>query len=148
MKLRLTESDFHRLITSTINKVLNEGLNNYELLSKIVEKLSSEDVPSEIGDNYIDIPLDDNGSIIACIDYEIVDSRYLVRGEPSDPTLVDGNYKVNVVSIVIDNNGEQVQIDDNGMVENALNDLVSPSIEGLQYDDEEDDQSGYNDYWR
>lgn len=145
MVLRLVESDLHNLIVSTVKKILKEGYENNEILSRIVERLSIADVPSKVGENYVDVPLDDNGDIIACIDYELQDDRYLMKGMesdgynyPDDPDEVYGDYKVFVTSIVIDDNGEETEIEDNGMVANALKNLVDPSTDDLEYYEDDD----------
>lgn len=154
MVLRLIESDLHRLISSTVQKILKENADNNGLLSMIVERLSSTEIPSNKGENYVDVPLDDEGNIIACIDYEIEDNRYLVRGMqsndydvPDDPDEVEGDYQVFITSIVIDENGEQKPIEDNGMVANALKSLINPDMDDLEYY-EDDDHSGWDERWR
>lgn len=145
MVLKLVESDLQRLISSAVKKILKEGNENNEILSKIVERLSEADIPSNSGENYVDVPLDDNGDVIACIDYELQDDRYLVRGmsgdgylTPDDPDEIEGDYQVYVTSIIIDNNGEETQIEDNGMVANALKNLVTPDDDNLEYYEDDD----------
>jgi len=143
MVLRLLESDLYGLISSTVKKIIKEGIENNELLSRIVERLSTVEVPSEKGENYVDVPLDDEGNVIACIDYEIEDGRYLIRGrrdfEVNDPDTMEGDYKIFITSIVLDDNGNQTQIEDNGMVANALKSLVNPDDSDLEYYQDDDD---------
>jgi hypothetical protein len=152
-KLRLTESDLHRIIASAVGKILNES-NDNELLSAIVEKLSNVDINAKPGKNEIQVPLDDNGDLIAFIDFVVEDNRYLEPGMrsqsmdvPDDPDSIEGDYNVMVSSIVIyDDNNEETEFADNGMVADALRDLINLDSEGLDYLD--DDQSGYNETWK
>jgi len=143
MKIRLTESDLHRIISSTVKRIIKEGQENNELLSKIVEGLSNAQVTSNIGENYVDVPLDEQGNIIASVYYEIEEGRTLTMGmegdgylTPDDPDEINGDYKVFVTRIVLDENGDAVEIEDNGMVTNALKSLVNPGIDGLEYEDD------------
>jgi len=143
MKIRLTESDIHRIISSTVRRIIKEGQENAELLSKIVEGLSNAQVTSNIGENYVDVPLDSQGNLIASVYYEIEDNRYLIKGMPGDgyltdddPDEIDGDYKVFVTKIILDENGDATYIEDNGMVANALKSLVKPDVDGLEYYDD------------
>jgi hypothetical protein len=152
-KLRLTESDLHRIIASAVGKILTES-NDNELLSAIVGKLSNIDIGAKPGKNEIQVPLDDNGDLIAFIDFVVEDNRYLEHGMrsqsmdvPDDPDSIEGDYNVMVSSIVIyDDNNEETEFADNGMVADALRDLINLDNEGLDYLD--DDQSGYNETWK
>lgn len=152
-KLRLTESDLHRIIASAVGKILTES-NDNELLSAIVEKLSNVDIDAKPGKNEIQVPLDDNGDLIAFIDFVVEDNRYLEHGMmsqsrdvPDDPDSIEGDYNVMVSSIIIyDDNNEETEFADNGMVADALRDLINLDNEGLDYLD--DDQSGYNETWK
>ena len=152
-KLRLTESDLHRIIASAVGKILTES-NDNELLSAIVEKLSNVDIDAKPGKNEIQVPLDDNGDLIAFIDFVVEDNRYLTPGMmsqsrdvPDDPDSIEGDYNVMVSSIIIyDDNNEETEFADNGMVADALRDLINLDNEGLDYLD--DDQSGYNETWK
>ena len=154
MKIRLTESDLHRIISSTVKRIIKEGQEDNELLSKIVEGLSAAEVTSNIGENYVDVPLDNEGNLIASVYYEIEDGRYLEKGmqgdgylTPDDPDEINGNYQVYVTRIVLDENGDATEIEDNGMVTNALKSLVDPDDSGLNYY-EDDDHSGWDERWR
>ena len=152
-KLRLTESDLHRIIASAVGKILTES-NDNELLSAIVEKLSNVNIDAKPGKNEIQVPLDDNGDLIAFIDFVVEDNRYLEHGMrsqsrdvPDDPDSIEGDYNVMVSSIVIyDDNNEETEFADNGMVADALRDLINLDNEGLDYLD--NDQSGYNETWK
>lgn len=152
-KLRLTESDLHRIIASAVGKILTES-NDNELLSAIVGKLSNIDIDAKPGKNEIQVPLDDNGDLIAFIDFVVEDNRYLEHGMrsqsrdvPDDPDSIEGDYNVMVSSIVIyDDNNEETEFADNGMVADALRDLINLDNEELDYLD--DDQSGYNETWK
>ena len=142
MVLRLTESDLRKLIYSTVGKILKEGVENNEILSRIIEGLSSADISSNIGNNEVEVPLDEMGSQIAFISYEIQEGRYLTPGMPGvdndvpdDYPNVEGDFEVYVTEIVIyDENNNPTQIEDNGMVAKALKSLVTPEETNLDYE--------------
>ena len=156
MVLRLVESDLHRLISSTVEKILKENAENNGILSiicqKITELQNEIDWTGKEGD--LEIPLDDEGNNIAFIQYEVEDNRYLVPGQrsfdmdvPDDPDYTEGDYDVFINDIVIyDSENNEHSIEDNGMVTNLLKSLVTPDESGLEYYN--DDQSGWNDRWR
>jgi hypothetical protein len=100
-------------------------------------------VTSNIGENYVDVPLDGQGNLIASVYYEIEDGRYLTKGmqgdgylTPDDPDTIEGDYQVFVTKIILDENGDATYIEDNGMVANALKSLVKPDVDGLEYYDD------------
>ncbi len=110
MKLRLTESDLRKIISTTVGKILKEGAENNEILSRIIERLSNVDVSSNIGSNDIEVPLDEVGNQIAFITYEIEEGRYLTPGMPGadrdvqdDYPNVEGDFEVYVTEIVVEN---------------------------------------------
>ena len=141
MKLRLTESDLRKIISTTVGKILKEGAENNEILSRIIERLSNVDVSSNIGSNDIEVPLDEIGNQIAFITYEIEEGRYLTPGMPGadrdvedDYPNVEGDFEVYVTEIVIyDENNNPTQVEDNGMVAKALKSLVTPEETNLDY---------------
>lgn len=142
MKLRLTESDLKKIIYSTVNKILKEDVENNELLSRIVERLSNIDISANRGENDVEVPLDEEGNVIAFIKFNVDDYRYLTPGMkgadrdvPDDPNNVEGDYNVNILEIVIyDENDQEYQIEDNGMVSDALKDIINLDETGLDFD--------------
>ena len=148
MILRLVESDLHKLISSAVKKILRESANENAILSKIVERLTTVEtdaVTSFVGENNIEIYLDDDNTVLAFIDYTIDDDRILVKGQPGnlydradDPDEEIGDFDVIVTAIEIDDDGNNISIKDNGMVAEALKSLVKPEIgESNQYDYDE-----------
>jgi hypothetical protein len=125
-----------------VGKILKEGVENNEILSRIIEGLSSADISSNIGNNEVEVPLDEMGSQIAFISYEIEEGRYLTPGMPGadndvpdDYPNVEGDFEVYVTEIVIyDENNNPTQIEDNGMVAKALKSLVTPEETNLDYE--------------
>lgn len=151
MILRLVESDLHRLISSAVKKILRESANENAILSKIVERLTTvktDAVTSFVGENSIEIYLDNDNTVLAFIDYTIDDNRVLVKGRSGnmydradDPDEEIGDFDVIVTAIEIDDNGNEISVQDNGMVAEALKSLVTPEIgESNQYD--------YDEYYR
>lgn len=142
MKLRLTESDLHRLISTAVNHILRENIENNSMLSSIVQSLSTMDINASPGENEIEVPLNEYGDTIANIVYYVYDRRYIVHGSSSyDEVNIDGDYSVQVMSIEIsDEDGEVTQIDDNGMVADALNNMIVVSNYDLSYPEKEYDE--------
>jgi hypothetical protein len=150
MKIRLTESDLKNIIYSTVEKILKEEIDNNSILSRIVDRLSNMDVSASNGSNSVEVPLDDEGNVIAFIDYEINDKRYLNNVEAPDGPLndIEGDFELYITDMVIyDENDNETPIEDNGMVTNALKELVNLDDSDLDYAIE-DDQSGWNDLWK
>lgn len=136
MKIRLTESDLKNLISSTVKRILKEEVNDSSILSRIVERLTNIDVPASGGENSVEVPLDDEGNVIAFIDYEIKDNRYLNQVEAPDGPLdnVEGDFELYITNMVIyDENDNETPIEDNGMVTNALKELVNLDDSDLDY---------------
>lgn len=136
MKLRLTESDLKNLISSTVKRILKEEVNDSSILSRIVERLSNMNVSANNGSNDLEVPLDDEGNVIAFIDYEIKDNRYLNQVEAPDGLLddIEGDFELYITSMVIyDENDNETPIEDNGMVTNALKELVTLDNSELDY---------------
>lgn len=150
MKIRLTESDLKNLISSTVKRILKEEVNDSSILSRIVERLTNIDVPASGGENSVEVPLDDEGNVIAFIDYEIKDNRYLNQVEAPDGPLdnIEGDFELYITNMVIyDENDNETPIEDNGMVTNALKELVNLDDSDLDYNIQ-DDQSDWNDLWK
>ena len=145
MKLKLTESDLQKVVSSAVDKILREEIENNELISKICQRIT--ELQSEIdwskhqGD--LDIPLDDEGDMVAFINYEVEDNRMLVPGQrsfdrdvPDDPDNIEGDYKVFVNEILIYTDEENnFTIEDNGMITKLLQSLVDPDSSDLEYSD-------------
>ena len=150
MRIRLTESDLKNIIYSTVEKILKEEIDNNSILSRIVDRLSNMDVSASNGSNSVEVPLDDEGNVIVFIDYEINDKRYLNNVEAPDGPLndIEGDFELYITDMVIyDENDNETPIEDNGMVTNALKELVNLDDSDLDYAIE-DDQSGWNDLWK
>ena len=102
MVLRLIESDLHRLIFSTVKKVLKENQENNEILSNIVQSLNDEITPDDGTEGTHDkqISLDDLEIILS---YEVEDGNVYI-------------YSIEVYG----EEGKLGDIEDNGMVANAI----------------------------
>ena len=106
MVLRLTESDLHRLISSTVNKILKENQENNEILSNIVQTLNDEITPDDgaEGPHEKQISLEDLEIILS---YEVE----------------EGNVFVSSIE-VYGEEGKLGDVEDNGMVANAITSLT------------------------
>lgn len=149
MKLKLTESDLHGIIASAVKYALREGIEGSELLSQIVERLSTLNVNAKPGENELEVPMDAEGNTFAYIIYYVKDDRYMEHSVSTytEPEM-GGEYDVTVSEIYLyDEEGEETQIQDNGMIANALKNLITVDNNEIGYETQ-DDQSGYNDSWK
>ena len=149
MKLKLTESDLHGIIASAVKYALREGIEGSELLSQIVERLSILNVNAKPGENELEVPMDAEGNTFAYIIYYVKDDRYMEHSVSTytEPEM-GGEYDVTVSEIYLyDEEGEETQIQDNGMIANALKNLITVDNNEIGYETQ-DDQSGYNDSWK
>lgn len=136
MKIRLTESDLKNLVSSVVKRILREEVNNNSILGKIVERLSNMDIQAKHGENDVQVPLDDEGNVIVFIDFTINDNRYLVKVDAPDGPWdePEGDFELQITAlIVMDEDGNETPIEDNGMVANALKELVTLDNSELDY---------------
>jgi len=139
MKLKLTESDLHNMISRAVLYTLREGIENSEILSQIVQCLSKLSINAVPGENDLEVPMDENGNMFAYIVYNVNDNRYIehMTSTYTEPEM-GGEYHVSVNEIYIyDEDGVESQINDNGMVANALNNLINVDGSDVGYQEQE-----------
>jgi len=139
MKLRLTESDLHKIIESSVIRIIKENSENSELIAKICQKITEmqNEIDWKGSDGELEIPLDENGDNIAFISYEALLERDAIVTPPDDVYVY-----INDI-IIYDENNMEYRINDNGMIKKLLKSFVEPD----RYMEIDDDESGYNESW-
>lgn len=140
--IRLTESDLHRIIKSSVSRILKEEADT-QLLSQIVQgimQLRSIDASPSRENDVDEIQLQ-NGNLVF-ISFNVNDRRYLVQGMrsgsydvPDDPDEIEGDYDIDITSIEIySEDGEKIaDIEDNGMVADAIKSIADVDNSELEY---------------
>ena len=154
----ISEAVARKAVRESIKSLLREDeMDVNGKLSTIVDALTKIGrIEPNVGENSLEIPL---GSVTVMLGYNVDDHRY-VHGMPSsddyDDREVEGGISVEVGTIeVYDNNGKLIdQLEDNGMVEDALKsviDMDDSSVEEYSDSDmwsEMDDSSdGHDSYY-
>lgn len=143
--IRLTESDLHNLVQRSVQRVLREEQDKNLLLQTIAQSLvQQEQLDANIGENDAEIPLQ-NGNY-AYITYEVESDPYMHQGMksnsydvPDDPDEIIDNPIIEVGSIEICNNeGQCFPIHDNGIVKQALENVINIDYSNYDVPSEED----------
>lgn len=124
----ISEAVARKAVRESIKSLLREDeMDVNGKLSTIVDALTKMGrIEPNVGENSLEIPL---GSVVVMLSYNVEDHRY-VHGMPSsedyDDREVEGDISVEVGTIeVYDNDGGLVdQLEDNGMVEDALKSVI------------------------
>lgn len=129
----------YSLIKSATMNIIHEAREN-EMISRIVQALTQMgEIEANDGDNQVTVDIDEG--IYAVIDYTVDDYRYYSEGHPGDgyitppdPYEMNGKYKIYILNVEVfyEDDGYSLQVEDNGMIESALNDLVVPDDEHLE----------------
>ena len=141
--LRLTESDVSRLIKESAYKILNEmmeGQDN-EILSQVVNAIhGTNDLTMKPNtEETLELFLNDTGDLIAYVIAYADDNRSIEYGDEGDgysippaPDEILGDYKIHVINIEVYEDGSLLtELEDNGMVADALMDAVYVETDDL-----------------
>jgi hypothetical protein len=124
--IRLTESELHNLVQRSVQRILREQDESF-LLQSIAQAITQQgSIGATLGDCDAEIPL--QGGKYAYITYTVEGDPYMQRGMrsssydvPDDPDEIIDNPPVEIVSIeVCDDEGQCIQVRDNGIVTQAL----------------------------
>lgn len=133
--IRLTESDLHNLIQRSVLRVLHEE-NDTLLLQDIAQSIADKnEIIMSQGRNDIEVELRDGRLVY--IEYNVVSDPYLEKGMesgdydvPDDSDEIIDDYDIEVNDIVLyDYDDNEVTINDNGIVKEAL-----LSVSQIDYD--------------
>ena len=125
--IRLTESELHNLVQRSVKRVLREQQDNDLLLQTIAQSIIRQrSVGAKVGENDAEFQL--QGGKYAYITYTVDSDPYMQKGMrsnsydvPDDPDEIVDNPIVEVGSIEVYNDeGQSIQILDNGIVKKAL----------------------------
>ena len=142
--IRLTESDLHNIIQRSVVKLLREQ-DEALLLQSIAQSLvQRRSLDALLGENDAEIAL--QGGNYAYITYEVLGDPYMRKGMrsndydvPDDPDEIIDNPTVEVGSIEYCNeDGECIQIHDNGIVKKALERVININYDIYDIPSEED----------
>lgn len=148
--IRLTESDLHNLVQRSVARVLREQQDNNLLLQSIAQSIAQQrKLDVMVGENDADFELG-NGRF-AHITFEVDSDPYMQKGMrsssydvPDDPDEIIDRPTVMIGSIEYCNNdGQCIPIHDNGIVQKALESIMSidynmdsiPSEDDYYYDE-------------
>lgn len=141
-KIRMTEKDFKGLIKESVVKLLNESIDQNELLSSIVQRISEmSEISANNGDNELEVELSSDSDFCAYVMYSVNDQRYLSDNggdgyiTPRDYD-VNGEFYVDVDKIEVYLDGESVgtYYDENHMLADALRDNITVEDIDLPYE--------------
>lgn len=132
--IRITESDIHRMVRNTVNRILKEE-NDGMILQLIAQGLIEKRyVDARNGENSCEVDL--GNDTIATIVFNVYSSPVLKRGMrssdrdiPDDPDEIMDDYDIEIVDIILE---DETSIQDNGIVYNALMRVIE-----MDYDDVE-----------
>lgn len=136
--IRLTESDLHNLIQRSVLRVLHEE-NDTLLLQDIAQSIADKkEIIMSQGQNDIEVELRDGRLVY--IDYSVVSDPYLEKGmESGDYDEIIDDYDIEVNDIVLyDYDDNEVTINDNGIVKEALLSVSQIDYDGYDIPNEED----------
>lgn len=132
--IRITESDIHRMVRNTVNRILKEQDDSMILQLVAQGLIEKRHVEARDGENTCEVDLDDD--TIAIVVFNVrsypVKKRGWVSNDydvPDDPDEIIDNYDVEVVEILLE---DETSIQDNGIVYNALMEVIE-----MDYDDDE-----------
>ena len=140
----MTESDLHNIIQRSVVKLLREQ-DEALLLQSIAQSLvQRRSLDALLGENDAEIAL--QGGNYAYITYEVLGDPYMRKGMrsndydvPDDPDEIIDNPTVEVGSIEYCNeDGECIQIHDNGIVKKALERVININYDIYDIPSEED----------
>ena len=153
--LRLTESDVSRLIKEAAYKILNEmmeGQDN-EILSQVVNAIHGTNnlTMNPNTEETLELYLSDTEDLIAYVIAYADDNRSIAYGDEGDgyttppaPDEILGDYEIHVIKIELYKDGDLIaELEDNGMVADALMDAVNVEEDGLP---SVDDKYDYEDF--
>jgi len=151
-KIRLTESEIGQLIERVVERTINESQNDTILLG-IAEAITNlGEIKCHIGDNelYGQIKF---GEYDVDIDYNVDSSSYYYGGDDGDyynaPTpkeIEQGNTDVNVTKIWVNTEDadDVMELEDTGIVANALKSVIYIDDESYPYMSDEDLEPDYD----
>ena len=142
--IRLTESELHNLVQRTARRVIREQDESLLLQTLAQVIVQQRSVGATVGENDAEFQL--QGGRYAYITYSVDCDPYMMQGMksssydvPNDSDEIIDKPTVEIGSIEFcDNDGECVQVRDNGIIKQALERTVEIDYNGYDIPNEED----------
>lgn len=143
--IRLTESDLHNIVQHSVARVLQEQQDTNLLLQSIAQSIAQQrKLNVNVGENDSEFRL--QGDRFAYITFEVDCDPYMQKGMrsgdydvPDDADEIIDEPIIEVGSIELCNNeGECIQIHDNGIIKKALESIIDVDYDVNKIPSEED----------
>ena len=141
--IRLTESDLHNFIKRSVERILREQGGDDLLLQSIAQGLVQQQLSVSLGENEAEVELDED--TFAYVKYNVLCSQYLKQGMrsndydvPDDPDEIIDEPEVEVIEVDYCQDGDCNPIQDNGIIQKALQNNIEVDYSDYNVPSEED----------
>lgn len=141
--IRLTESDLHNFIKRSVERILREQGGDDLLLQSIAQGLVQQQLSVSPGENKAEVELGED--TFAYVKYNVLCSPYLKQGMrsndydvPDDPDEIIDEPKVEVIEVDYCQDGDCNPIQDNGIIQKALQNNIEVDYSDYNVPSEED----------
>ena len=141
--IRLTESDLHNLIQRSVERILREQGGDDLLLQSIAQGLVQQQLSVSPGENEAEVELGED--TFAYVKYNVLCSPYLKQGTrsndydvPDDPDEIIHEPEVEVIEVDYCQDGDCNPIQDNGIIQKALQNNIEVDYSDYNVPSEED----------
>ena len=141
--IRLTESDLHNLIKRSVERILREQGGDDLLLQSIAQGLVQQQLSVSPGENEAEVELGED--TFAYVKYNVLCSPYLKQGMrsndydvPDDPDEIIDELEVEVIEVDYCQDGDCNPIQDNGIIQKALQNNIEVDYSDYNVPSEED----------
>lgn len=141
--IRLTESDLHNFIKRSVERILREQGGDDLLLQSISQGLVQQQLSVSPGENEAEVELGED--TFAYVKYNVLCSPYLKQGMrsndydvPDDPDEIIDEPEVEVIEVDYCQDGDCNPIQDNGIIQKALQNNIEVDYSDYNVPSEED----------
>ena len=141
--IRLTESDLHNFIKRSVERILREQGGDDLLLQSIAQGLVQQQLSVSPGENEAEVELGED--TFAYVKYNVLCSPYLKQGMrsndydvPDDPDEIIDELEVEVIEVDYCQDGDCNPIQDNGIIQKALQNNIEVVYSDYNVPSEED----------
>lgn len=141
--IRLTESDLHNLIQRSVERILREQGGDDLLLQSIAQGLVQQQLSVSPGENEAEVELGED--TFAYVRYNVLCSPYLKQGMrsndydvPDDPDEIIDEPEAEVIEVDYCQDGDCNPIQDNGIIQKALQNNIEVDYSDYNVPSEED----------
>lgn len=141
--IRLTESDLHNFIKRSVERILREQGGDDLLLQSIAQGLVQQQLSVSPGENEAEVELGED--TFAYVKYNVLCNPYLKQGMrsndydvPDDPDEIIDEPEVEVIEVDYCQDGDCNPIQDNGIIQKALQNNIEVDYSDYNVPSEED----------